>query len=201
MKIQTTFFILFFSIIVCFSCQSQKSNSQNDTYKIVNLIISNHECVSLKKETFANFSDKNPSDLIDPYLGIYNQDLLKQPDSLKNKNIAYKVFYEELDGLINKAELLEMKSRYNSWSIDQWDFKKIPTHNSTIQQKEEEEKDVLLLTLSEPLFTQDRNKAIILEKYLLNNTGGYKILVLEKRNTDWILKSSIAIGTIHSNYH
>lgn len=187
-----------FILLVFFSCKSGKNLPNEDIQEIVTLVLKEYDSVSLIKETY--YSDKTfiPSSVLSPYYRAYSYKIMNASKSEKEKNVAYLVFLKDVDRVIKKEELDEMKERYKSWFIKEW--KNTDINNNRVKlisldSKKTYNDSINRLRLSEPLFTKDRKKAIIYESYSKNKTGAQGIRILVKENGNWVLKEGIPNGT------
>jgi hypothetical protein len=103
-----------FVFLLCISCKSQ---SNKDTQEIVDVLLKEYGSVYLIRETYYDDSSFNPINILNPYYRAYGYGIMKKNPAEKENNIAYTVFLKDIDGLISKNELDEMKQKYKSWSI------------------------------------------------------------------------------------
>ena len=199
MKIRQKYFLLnLFILVLCISCKSQKDILNKDTQEIVNVILKEHDSISLIRETYYNDSSFKPLNILNPYYRIYSYGVMNKSSIEKENNVAYSVFLKDVDGLISKNELDEIKERYKSWSIKKWQKSSIKNKKVnliSLKDIEQYRDSIPLIRFSEPLFTQDKKKAIIHETYSKNKTGGNGIRILVKENGKWIIKGGIPNGT------
>lgn len=183
-----------FLLLFCFSCISQEENVEKESKKIVNVILKKYDSVLLVKETY--YLEDSITNIIESYLKLYDKNLIKQPDSIKKKNIAYKAFYKDIDGVITKSELKEMKRKYHFWSIKKWtetDIKNKKVKLTTLNEIKINKNEIVFIRLSEPLFTKDMKKAIIKKRYYKNGSGGESIQILIKKDGKWIVKGGFLL--------
>lgn len=186
-------------ILLCISCKSQKNQSNKDTQEIVNVLLKDYDSVSLIRETYYDDNSFNPIKVLNPYYRIYNYDIMKKNESEKENNVAYTVFLKDVDGLISKSELDEMKEKYKSWSIKKWedsDIKNSKVNLISLQERKNKNDTIPILMFSEPLYTKNKKKAIIHTTYVKNNTGASGIQIMIKENGRWVKKGGIPNGTI-----
>jgi len=188
-----------FVFLLCISCKSQKNQSNRDTQEIVNVLLEEYGLVYLIRETYYNDSSFNPINILNPYYRAYGYGIMKKSPTEKEKNIAYTVFLKDIDGLISKNELDEMKQKYKSWSIKKWeesDIKNNKVKLILLQDSKKNKDSIPTVIFSEPLFTKDKKKAIIHTTYVKNKTGASGIQIMVKENGKWIKKGGIANATI-----
>lgn len=178
--------------LLVISCKAQEFNIDNESIKVINHTLNNYRSICMVKETYYGHSYINPEYIINNYLRVYN-------NTVNKKSPTYEFFYKELNGIISREELIEMKEKKRNWSIKEWS-------KSSIIKKEIEflsirEKISLecstkeVLRISEPLFSSDMRKAIIMISSSKDKIGGFGIQVLEKKNKKWVVKGGIPIGT------
>ena len=182
--------IIISSIILFFtfqSCKAQNTDLNDDNIEILNLIIPKKDTICLFKESYYTGDRKSPKNLIAHYFRAYNS---------SKESAAYKLFYEDIDGMITIEELNEMKNRYNSWSMFEWRKNIIQDKNvRLISIKNNNSNCLKVYRISEPLYTTDKIKAIIRVYSSVNKTGGTVLIVLKKENGKWKIKGGIPIGT------
>ena len=183
-------------LMIC--CKAQESNKhKEEAIKIMNIVLNSlhsnsNETICLFKETYFRHPEIKPEYLLNHYLRIYN------PSTYK-KSAAYELFYKEVDGIITEEELKEMKINNLAWSIKEWQKSKIKKSNITLLSLGEKLNDYSrkrLLRISEPLFSNDMQKAVIMTSSVKDKIGGKGLLILEKENGNWVIKGGIPIGTI-----
>lgn len=195
-----------FKIIICIvfvfsiasSCKVREIRSKKDIVNIINLVLKDYDSLCLVKETYYSHPTIQPEYAINHYIRVYSYDIMKKVDTVKNKNIAYKTFLKDIHGIITEEELNEMKKRYTSWSLIEWQQSHIENHNvNLISMHENPDNCSSLQTVrvSEPLLSRDMKKALILISSSKNKTGGIALKVLRKENGKWSIKGGIPIGT------
>lgn len=196
-KIKFTVLLSIF-IIFCFSCQSQESSRKEEIEKIINVALAEYDSVYLIKETYYNDNSLKPVNVLYPYYRVYNYKVMDEDSATKANNVAFLVFLKDVDGLISKSELDEMKERYGSWTLKEWKAEDI--HSKKVElisiDKAKTKFSIPIIHRSEPLFTADGKKAIIFGTYVKNGVGGSGITILIKENGKWKIKGAIPNGTI-----
>jgi uncharacterized protein YcfL len=199
MKITQNYFLSnLFIFLLCISCKSQNHILNKDTQEIVNVILKEYDSVSLIRETYYNDSLFKPLNVLNPYYRVYNYEVMNKSSIEKKNNVAYSVFLKDVDGLISKNELDEIKEKYKSWSIKKWDEYNIKNNKGNLISVDDTKNgndSIPIIRLSEPLYTQDKKKAIIHVTYSKNKTGGNGIRILVKENGKWVIKGGIPNGT------
>ena len=176
--------ILFFTFL---SCKAQNTDLNDDNIEILNLIIPKNDTICLYKESYYTGDRKQPENLINHYFRAYNS---------SKKSAAYELFYKDVDGVITIEELNEMKNRYNSWSMFEWQKNIIQNKNvRLISIKNNSSNCLKVYRISEPLYTVDKLKAVIRVYSSVNKTGGTVLIILKKENGKWKIKGGIPIGT------
>lgn len=178
-------------IFLLTSCNAQKNNLKDPTANILNAIVSDfNEPICLEANTFFESSKVKPNYLINHYFRVYNS---------SKESVAHAIFsYKNLDGLITKNELKKLISENIKWQKKDWNESDLKNQKNLILIKSETKSNCLskkLLKISEPVFTSDKNKAMVLIKTTKNGTGSTFMKILKKENETWTIQGSIPIGT------
>ena len=120
-------------------------------------------------------------------------------DSIKNKNIAYEVFYKDIDGIIKKEELKKIKNKNLKWQKPKWKASEIVDRKTLLITSLEDIKskctDRIYLKVSEPVFTEDMNKAMVFVVKSKHKSGSSSYIeILKKEKGVWKIKGGIPIG-------
>lgn len=180
--------ILLILLSFLLSCKTQEKIIKKETNYIINLVVSEFKKpLCLDKNTFFKHSIIKPNYLINHYFRIYNS---------SKKSAAYHFFYEDIDGIILSKELKKMKAQNLKWSKKEWNKSEI-LNNEILLVNDSQEKcsDKEYLKISEPVFTEDMNKAIVYivkSRYKSGNSSFTK--VLKKEKGVWKIKGGIPIG-------
>lgn len=197
--IQNYLLIILVILLFCTSCKSQIGILNKDTQEIVNVILKEYDSVSLIRETYYNKIDFKPVNILYPYYRVYSYEVMDKDSIEKKNNIAYSVFLKDVDGLISKSELDEIKEKDKSWSIKNWGgesyIKNDKVNLISLNNIKNYQDSIPIIRLSEPLFTKDKKKAIIHVTYSKSKTGGNAIRILVKENGKWVIKGGIPNGT------
>ncbi|APU09407.1 hypothetical protein Q4599_14350 [Cellulophaga lytica] len=196
--IQNHLLLKLFILLLCTTCKSQTGILNKNTQEIVNVILKEYDSVSLITETYYNDTTFKPINVLNPYYRAYSYEVMNKDSIKKNNNIAYSVFLKDINGIISKNELDEMKEKYKSWSIKNWQKSNIKNNKVnliSLNDIEQYRESIPLIRFSEPLFTKDKKKAIIHITYSKNKTGGNAIRILVSENGKWVIKGGIANGT------
>ncbi|AUC83795.1 hypothetical protein CW731_00075 [Polaribacter sp. ALD11] len=189
------FFFIFFA-----SCKGQKEIIDKNNKEILNLILKEYDSVLLIKETYYNDKSLKPANVLNPYYRVYNYKIMDKPLAKKNDNIAYSVFLKDVDGVVSKKELDEIKNKYQFWSIKEWESSNIENNKIkiiSIDNIKSYQNHIPIIRLSEPLYSKDKKKAIIYEYYVKNKVGANGIRVIIKKNGNWKIKGGIPNGTVN----
>ena len=172
------------------SCKVQKFNLEKETLNILNLTLTEYnESICLEKNTFYGHSRVEPNYLINHYQRVYNS---------SQKSAAYTLFYKEIYGVITNKELKELKERDFKWQKREWNISKVFEQKvvlitNSITKSSCQDKKVL--KISEPVFTSDKNKAMVLITTSKNNTGSTFLKILKKEKGKWNIIGGVPIGT------
>lgn len=196
MKKPITIILGLIQILTFQSCKAQNTKLDGNAIQILNLIIPKNDSICLIKESYYSGNSKQPENLIDHYFRVYSYNIMKENDSVKNSNVAYKIFLKDVDGTITIKELNEMKTRYTAWSLREWKQTEIKNKNvHLISINDKENKCRKIYRISEPLYTADKMKAIIKVHSSINKTGGTVLTILKKEKGKWKIIGGIPIGT------
>ena len=182
-------------ISILFSCASQTKEIKDDTNEILNEVLKRYDNYCLYKGTYYNNPAIKPINGLYPYYRVYSYSQNgKNKDSMETA--AYVLFYKNVDGIISQDELDEMQERYKSWSLREWE--NINIKNKSIKQISIENKNEnceKMIRISEPLFTADMKKAIVIVASSNKKAGGDSgVTILKKENGKWFVKGNIPIG-------
>jgi hypothetical protein len=180
-------------LLLTISCKIKKINI--DTYEIVNSILKDKDSTCLFQKTYFLNKSIKPINALYPYFRVYSYNIMNKNDSIKSKNISYQVFLKNVDGVISKNELLEMKIRYPSWSLKEWNPSLIKNKKIKIISLNSYNNCNKLIRISEPLFTKDKLKAIVYVYSKISGSGGSGITILKKVKEKWRIVGSIPNGT------
>lgn len=188
--------LFFFGISILFSCASQTREIKDDTNEILNVVLKRYDNYCLYKETYYNNPAVKPINSLYPYYRVYRSSLINEKNKDSLETAAYVLFYKNVDGIISRNELDDMKERYKSWTLREWEIRNIK--NKSIKQISIENKNEnceKTIRISEPLFTADMKKAIVIIASSKKRTGGDSgVTILKKEKGEWVVKGNIPIG-------
>ncbi len=179
-------------LMIC--CKAQESNDRKESIKIMNIVLNSYsnESICLFKETYYEHPEIKPEYLLNHYLfRVYDT-------TINRESAAFELFYKEVYGIVTKEELKEMKTKNLAWSIKEWQRSNIKKSDITLLSTDEKLNDYdgkMFLRISEPLFSSDMRKAVIMISSSKNKTGGTALKIFVKENENWVIKGGIPIGT------
>lgn len=178
------------SFIIILTCQSSKSQDigyDKNTIEILNLLLPKNDSVCLFKEAYYTGNRKTPVNSINHYFRVYNS---------KKNTAIYELSYKDVNGIITIGELNEMKARYTSWSMFEWDHNQLNNKKIFLISIKDKNLDCYkIYRIYEPLYTKDKKKAIVQIYSSIGMSGSTGLTILKKENGKWEIKGGIPIGT------
>ena len=178
---------------------SQTLEKKKEITEVMHTLLGHFDFVCLNKNTYYGHTTVTPIYVINNYLRVYSYNVMNQQDSTKNKNVAYKIFYKEIDGVITKEELEEIKKSNLKWKRKAWERKDISNPKVTLIKASEDRENCQgrYMKIAEPVFTTDGKKAMVfINSSKSKNSGSSSyVQVLEKKDDKWQIKGSIPLGT------
>lgn len=190
-------------MIIIFSPKVNFAQSQISKKEIAEILtgsIQETDSVCLVKDTYFSHPKLVPNSLVFAFKR-FNSGPRKNLDSIDHEPKIKQIIplFNNLYEVISPEELNEMLNRGMKWTIKKWDSSYVKFMPFKLKDSFNDVKHCRrMIRVSEPIFTQDKKKAII---YVYNgkpNGGGSKgIDVFKKENDIWVRKGGHPLGTSH----
>ena len=197
------FLIEIILMIIIFSPKlnfAQSQISKKEIGEILTASFQETDSLCLVKDTYFSHPKWVPNRLVWAFKR-FNPRPRKNLDSIdldpKLKQII--PLFNNLYEVISPEELDEMLNRGMKWTIKEWDSSYVKFTPFILKDSFNDVKHCRrMIRVSEPIFTQDKKKAIIfVYSGKLNGGGSSGIHVFKKENDIWVRKGGHPIGTSH----
>jgi len=186
MKKQLSILIL---IVFLIACKANNLTIRENTTAILHTILKENKTACLDKKT-VDEHDSSPKEIIE-HLSHYFK-LLKETNTPDP-------FFINNDQVIDEKLLKQLNKQTFTWQKKEWTQKEVlPFKN--LQHLKIGNKDACNhsynIRISEPIYSKNRKKALVLFTKSKSGIGSTTILFLKKENNEWLIKGQAPIGTI-----